>query len=93
MTKPPLTANALADHLLATDPHLRALAEELWRGQRRLRRVVGSEAFRLYLRIEEVANERLLALVERVWAMARTRDENPNRAHRAYRDFQHDNLV
>lgn len=71
MTRLATPATDLADHLLATDPYLRALSDELWRGQRRLKRAAGPEAFRLYLRIEEVANELLLGLAERLWAAAR----------------------
>jgi len=70
----PGSATDLADHLLATDPYLATLAERLWREQRRLKRAVGGEAFRVYLRIEELTNERLIALVERVWAIARAQE-------------------
>ena len=80
MARLPSTAAALADHLLATDPYLCALAEELGRWQRRLRRAAGLEAFRVYLRMEELTNERLLALVERVWALARTHEPSSQAA-------------
>ena len=76
----PGSATDLADHLLATDPYLATLAERLWREQRRLKRAVGGEAFRVYLRIEELTNERLLALVERVWAIARAQERRRHRA-------------
>jgi hypothetical protein len=74
MDRLPSTAADVADHLLATDPYLCALTDELWRWQRRLRRAAGLEAFRAYLRVEELTNERLFALVERIWALARTHD-------------------
>ena len=61
------------------DPCLRALADELWRGQRRLKRAARSEVFQLYLRIEEVENQRLIALAERVWAVARASDASGRR--------------
>jgi hypothetical protein len=80
MSSLPESATDLADHLLATDPYLTTLAERLWREQRRLKRAVGAEAFRVYLRIEETANERLLALVERVWAIARAQERRRHRA-------------
>jgi hypothetical protein len=76
----PGSATDLADHLLATDPYLATLAERLWREQRRLKRAVGSEAFRVYLRIEEITNERLLALAERVGAIARAQERRRHRA-------------
>jgi hypothetical protein len=75
----PRSATDLADHLLATDPYLAMLAERLSREQRRLKRAVGDEAFRVYLRIEEITNERLLALVERVWAIARAQERRRHR--------------
>lgn len=84
MTKLPGSATDLADYLLATDPYLAALTERLWRQQRRLKRATGSDAFRVYLRIEEITNERLLALVERVWAVARSHDRRRDDAQAHY---------
>jgi hypothetical protein len=88
MTRLPGAASELADHLLATDPYLRALADELWRGQRRLRRSAGLEAYRLYLRIEEVANERLLALVGLVWAFAQAHERSRRESHPDVKSFR-----
>jgi hypothetical protein len=76
----PGSVTDIADHLLATDPYLATLAERLWREQRRLKRAVGSEAYRVYLRIEEITNERLLALAERMWAVARAQERRRHRA-------------
>jgi hypothetical protein len=73
----------LSECLLATDPVLRALTETLYRQQRRLKRAIASEHYRLYLLLEETTNERCSRLAERVWAVAREQGRRASGRHRA----------
>lgn len=73
MSKLPARPAEIVDHLLLRDPSLRRLSEEIHRQEVRLKAAGEAACFELYLVLEDVANERLLALVERVWALACSR--------------------
>jgi hypothetical protein len=82
MPKLPARPAEIVDHLLLRDPSLRRLSEEIHRQEVRLRSAGGASCFRVYLVLEDIANERLLALVERVWAIACSRSRRQVRARR-----------
>jgi hypothetical protein len=82
MRKLPARPAEIVDHLLLHDPSLRRLSEEIHWQEVRLKAVGGASWFQLYLVLEDVANERLLALVERVWAIACSRARRRARARR-----------
>lgn len=69
----PTQPSDLGDQLLRTDPVLQALTRALRRRQQRLKKSVRIEQYRLYLLIEETTNARQLELIERVYAIARSR--------------------
>jgi hypothetical protein len=56
--------------LLRHDPHLRRISRHLLREQAKLRGVVDSAAWKVYLRLEELHNARLVALTDRLVAWA-----------------------
>jgi hypothetical protein len=82
MPKLPARPAEIVDQLLLRDPSLRRLSEEIHRQEVRLRAAGRASGFQVYLVLEDVANERLLALVERVWAIACSRTRRRARARR-----------
>jgi len=55
-----------ASRLLRTDPRLQALSKKIRRMQDRLRSKISESAWQLYLRLDEVTNERCAELVEKL---------------------------
>ncbi|HEY6728671.1 MAG TPA: hypothetical protein VI197_31885 [Polyangiaceae bacterium] len=64
------TPSELTDLLIANDPRIRKLGKRIAKQQDRLRAAITPKHFRIYLRIEEMVNERMVAIIERVWAAA-----------------------
>lgn len=64
------TPSELADLLMANDPRIRRLGKRIAKQQDRLKAAITAKQFRIYLRIEEMVNERMVAIIERVWAAA-----------------------
>jgi hypothetical protein len=82
MPKLPARPAEIVDHLLLRDPSLRRLSEEIHRQEVRLRAADRASCFHVYLVLEDLTNERLLALVERVWTIACSRARRRARARR-----------
>jgi hypothetical protein len=59
------------DRLIATDPVLIKLGEAIQKHQRLLREACSADAWRIYLQIEELTNERCFAIVDKASAVAR----------------------
>jgi hypothetical protein len=53
------------DRLLAIDPVLIKLGHEIRRHQRLLKEACSEEAWRIYLRIEELTNERMFSFADK----------------------------
>lgn len=67
------TLSELTDDLMANDPRIRKLGNRIAKHQDRLKAAITPKQFRIYLRIEEMVNERMVAIIERVWATAERR--------------------
>lgn len=65
------TPSELVDLLMAKDPRVRKLGKRIAKQRDRLKAVITPKQFRSYLRIEELVNERMVAIIERVWTAAK----------------------
>lgn len=65
------TPSELTDHMIANHPHLCRLGKRIAKQQDRLRAAITRKQFRIYLRIEEMVNERMVAIIERVWTASK----------------------
>ncbi len=68
------------DRLLVTDPVLARSGREIRKYQQQLRGACSEEAWRIYLRIEELTNERLFTFVDR-WAEKHPSINGVNHGH------------
>ena len=64
------TPAKLTDYLMANDPCIRKLGKRIAKQQDRLKAAITPKQFRIYLRIEEMVNERMVAIIQRAWAAA-----------------------
>jgi hypothetical protein len=64
------------DRLLATDPFLIRLGTEVRKLQRLLKEACSEEAWRIYLRIEELMNERMFSFADK-WMKSSPPRRNP----------------
>ena len=82
MAKRPSNPADLMDYLLERDPRLHWLSSELHRRQKLLKKAVGPESYRLYLLVEDTANELCAELITRVWTIGRSLGRR-ERSHRS----------
>lgn len=65
------------DRLLATDPFLIRLGTEIRKNQRFLKEACSEEAWRIYLRLEELMNERMFSFADKWTKWSPPRGSHP----------------